>query len=111
MIGLIVTITQVNLNLIRRSSAITKMPLPAFVETVLENKLVTSFLCLPAKSFQPRSGNLINEDDEDDHISTANNIQVSADSVEEVTNQVVISELIDRVVLVSYTLFLVSFHS
>lgn len=110
LIGLIITITQLNLNLVRNSSTISKKSLPTAVEKLLENKLVTTLLCLPAKFLQPKSGNLIDEDDEDDHVSSSANIQAIAGS-KEVTNQVVISELIDRIVLLSYTLFLVFFHS
>lgn len=108
MVGFIVLVMHVNLNLIRNSQKIMTKSLPTFFERTLENGIFARILSLPVKSLQPQSGNLINEDDDDDQNVI---VQVSARDDKAVTNQVIIAELIDRIMLISYSLFLVFFHS
>lgn len=110
MIGFVVMVTQLNLNLIRNSCKFMKF-LPSFVERILDNSIVTRILCLPAKVTQPRSSNLINEDDDEEHITSVTVVQGSAAGDVPLTNQVIVSELIDRALFLSYILFLAFFHS
>ena len=108
MVGIAVFVMHINLNLIRNCKKPLMKEMPASVERILGNGFIARILFLPAKLTQPSGGNLINEDDDDDHIPTRN---VQELIVGDVTNQVIVAELIDRVMLLSYILFLVFFHS
>ena len=110
LIGFLVFLMHVNLNLVRNCRTLKTITLPVFIETIIENALVTKVLCLPTKSIQSSGGNLINEDDDEEVPSPRINVARSRTN-EQVTNVVIISELVDRLLMFSYMLFLVFFHS